>query len=124
MRCAQDQYGDPYILGDEGPGSFDCSGLVYYCLTKCGVSVGRLSAYSYSNKDSWQKIEKYEDLRPGDLLFFKSDSSEKVNHTAIYLGGGQFIHASASKGKVIYSSFDSSPTSYWHRNFVCGRRVF
>ena len=123
IRCARDQLGDPYILGDEGPGSFDCSGLVYYCLKKCGVSVSRLNAYSYSNKESWQKIEKYEDLKAGDLLFFKSDSSAKVNHAAIYIGGGGFIHASASKGMVVQSSFGSS-TSYWHRNFVCGRRVF
>ena len=120
IRCAEDQLGDPYILGDEGPNSFDCSGLVYYCLNKCGIKVGRRNAYTYSNNDSWQRIDSVDDLKKGDLLFFKSDSSAKVNHTAIYLGNKKFIHASASKGEVVHSSF----SSYWYRNFVCGRRVF
>ena len=56
----------------------------------------------------------------GDLIFFKSDKSDKVNHAAIYIGGKKFIHASSSKGKVVQSSF----SDYWYRNFVCGRRVF
>ncbi len=120
MKCAQNQLGDPYVLGDEGPDSFDCSGLVYYCLNKCGVKVSRRNAYTYSNNDNWKKIESVDDLKKGDLLFFKSDSSDKVNHTAIYIGGSKFIHASSSKGQVVQSSF----SAYWYRNFVCGRRVF
>ncbi len=120
VKCAQNQLGDPYVLGDEGPDSFDCSGLVYYCLTKCGVKVGRRNAYTYSNYDKWKRIDSVNDLKKGDLLFFKSDTSDKVNHTAIYIGNKKFIHASASKGKVVQSSF----SDYWYRNFVCGRRVF
>lgn len=120
IKCAQNQLGDPYILGDEGPDSFDCSGLVYYCLTKCGIKVGRRNAYTYSNNDKWKRIDSVDDLKKGDLLFFKSDTSEKVNHTAIYIGNKKFIHASASRGMVVLSSF----SSYWYRNFVCGRRVF
>lgn len=120
IRCAEDQLGDPYILGDEGPNSFDCSGLVYYCLTKCGIKVGRRNAYTYSNYDKWERIDSVDNLKKGDLLFFKSDTSDKVNHTAIYLGNKKFIHASASKGQVVHSSF----SSYWYRNFVCGRRVW
>ncbi|MEG1755082.1 MAG: hypothetical protein RR297_02985 [Clostridia bacterium] len=37
------------------------------------------------------------------------------------MGGGQFVHASSSSGKVITSRIG---TSYWTRNFVNGRRVF
>ena len=120
IKCAQNQLGDPYILGDEGPDSFDCSGLVHYCLNKCGVKVSRRNAYTYSNNDQWERIDSVDDLKKGDLLFFKSDTSSKVNHAAIYIGGKSFIHASASKGMVVQSSF----SSYWYRNFVCGRRVF
>ena len=108
------------MLGDEGPDSFDCSGLVYYCLNKSGVKVSRRNAYTYSNNDSWTRIDSVDDLQKGDLLFFKSDSSSKVNHAAIYIGGKKFIHASSSKGQVVQSSF----SAYWYRNFVCGRRVF
>ncbi len=120
IKCAHNQLGDPYILGDEGPDSFDCSGLVHYCLNKSGIKVGRRNAYTYSNNNDWKRIDSVDELKKGDLLFFKSDTSDKVNHTAIYIGNKQFIHASASKGMVVQSSF----SSYWYRNFVCGRRVF
>ena len=61
------------------------------------------------------------DLQAGDLVFFKNDTSSSVSHTGIYAGGGSFIHASSSAGKVIRSSIS---TAYWTRNFVNGRRVF
>jgi len=70
---------------------------------------------------SWQNVSSISDLVKGDLLFFCDDSSSRVSHTGIYIGGGQFIHASSSKGKVVQSSIS---TSYWTRNFVNGRRVF
>ena len=98
--------------------------MVYYCLRSCGISVSRLSAKSYSNKDSWTRVDSIDSLQAGDLLFFKSDTSDSVNHTAIYIGGGKFIHASSSAGEVVTSSFSSTSTKYWNRNFVCGRRVF
>ena len=120
ISCAENQLGDPYVLGDEGPDSFDCSGLVYYCLKKAGVSVSRRSAHSYSENNSWTLIESIDDLQRGDLLFFNSNTSERVNHTAIYIGGSRFIHASSSKGEVVKSSF----SSYWYEHFVCARRVF
>lgn len=120
ISTAKNQLGDPYVWGDEGPDSFDCSGLVYYCLRKAGVSIGRWNARNYSKNDDWKKISDMSDLKRGDLLFFCSDDESSVNHTAIYIGNEKFIHASSSKGEVVQSSF----SSYWRRNFVCGRRVF
>lgn len=119
--CAADQMGKTYVWGDEGPDSFDCSGLVYYCLKKCGVSVSRTNAKSYSQKSGWTLVSSIDELQKGDLVFFKSDSSDSVSHTGIYIGSGRFIHASSSKGEVVRSSISGD---YWVRNFVCGRRVF
>lgn len=120
-QAAADQLGKPYVWGNKGPDSFDCSGMVYYCLKSCGVKVSRTNAASYAKKDSWALVENISDLKKGDLVFFKSDKEERVSHTGIYIGGGSFIHASSSSGKVIKSSMSGS---YWTRNFVCGRRVF
>ncbi|MCL2696091.1 MAG: peptidoglycan-binding protein [Clostridiales bacterium] len=120
IACANDQLGKPYEWAKRGPDSFDCSGLVYYCLTKAGVKVSRLSSRSYSENSSWTLISEQSDLKTGDLLFFCNDSSPTVSHTGIYIGGNKFIHASSSQGKVMTSSF----SAYWVRNFVCGRRVF
>ena len=120
-EAAAAQMGKPYVWGNRGPDSFDCSGMVYYCLKSCGVNVSRTNAASYAKKDSWTLIESIDSLKKGDLVFFKNDKEERVSHTGIYIGGGAFIHASSSSGKVIKSSMSGA---YWTRNFVCGRRVF
>lgn len=119
VAAAQDQLGKPYIWSTEGPDSFDCSGLVYYCLKQSGHSVSRKSANGFSQNGSWTLITSMSDLKAGDLVFFKSDSKDSVNHTGICISGGTMIHASSSKGQVVKSSLHQS---YWERNFVCGRR--
>ncbi len=121
ISVARAQEGKRYVWSEEGPNTFDCSGLVYYCLRTCGVSVSRYSASGFSQMDGWTAINSISDLSRGDLVFFRSDDENRVNHTGIYLGGDRFIHASSSKGKVVISSISGS---YWVRNFVIGRRVF
>ena len=119
VAAAQDQLGKPYVWSAEGPDSFDCSGLVYYCLRQSGHYASRQSARGYSQNGSWKLITSMDDLQAGDLVFFKSDSSDSVNHTGICISGSTMIHASSSKGQVARSSLHQA---YWERNFVCGRR--
>ncbi len=119
VAAAQDQLGKPYVWSTEGPDSFDCSGLVYYCLKQSGFRVGRQSAKGFSQNGSWKLITSMSDLKAGDLVFFKSDSKNSVNHTGICISSSAMIHASSSKGQVAKSSLHQA---YWERNFVCGRR--
>lgn len=119
VAAAQDQLGKPYVWSAEGPDSFDCSGLVYYCLKQSGHSVSRRNAKGFSQTGSWTLISSMNDLRAGDLVFFKSDSNDNVNHTGICISGSVMIHASSSKGQVVRSNLHQA---YWERNFVCGRR--
>lgn len=119
IKAAESQLGKPYILGDRGPDSYDCSGLVYYCLRKADVYTRRLNAAGFSRVSSWKKIESMSDLKKGDLIFFKSDSSDSVSHVGIYIGSGMMIDASSSEGKVVKRSCRGS---WSKRNFVCGRR--
>ena len=122
VSVASAMLGKPYSWSEESPSKgFDCSGLVYFCLRTCGVSTSRYSAAGFSSVSKWAEITSTGDLQKGDLVFFKNDTSDRVSHTGIYIGGGKFIHASSSSGKVITSSIS---TSYWTRNFVNGRRVF
>lgn len=122
ISVASAMLGKPYSWSEESPSrGFDCSGLVYFCLRTCGVSVSRYSASGFSSVSKWAEITSISDLQKGDLVFFKNDTSDRVSHTGIYAGGGKFIHASSSAGKVITSSIS---TAYWTRNFVNGRRVF
>jgi cell wall-associated NlpC family hydrolase len=120
VSVALGQVGDRYVWGATGPGSFDCSGLVYYSLRRAGVGVSRYNAAGFSQVSSWTRIRSIGALRRGDLIFFRSDSSSRVSHTAIYLGGGRIVHASSSRGRVVVGTLGS----WGYRNFVCGRRVF
>ncbi len=120
IAAAMAQLNKPYVWSEEGPDSFDCSGFVYYSLRLAGISTSRYNAIGYSQVSSWEAVESLSSCRRGDLLFYKSDSNPNVNHTGIYLGNGQFIHASSSAGKVMISS----TTGYYQRNFVIARRIF
>ena len=113
------QLGKPYVWSTEGPDSFDCSGLVYYCLRQAGVKVSRYTAAGYSQVESWDLISRQSDLKRGDLVFF-SNSSGHINHVGIYLGYNSYIHASSSAGEVVISSWNNWAVT----NFELGRRVF
>lgn len=120
IAAAASQLNKPYVWGDEGSVGFDCSGLVYYSLRCSGVSIKRYSAYGFSQVESWAFISDMSQLRRGDLIFFRSDSSSNISHVGIYLGDNTYIHASSSAGRVIISSW----SNWASRNLVGGRRVF
>ena len=101
ISAAKKQLGDSYILGKSGPDSFDCSGLVVYCLRQANVYTRRLNAAGLSKTTSWTKISDLDDVQRGDLLFFKSDDSSTIGHVGIYIGGGEMIDASSANGKVV-----------------------
>ncbi|MBX9449881.1 MAG: C40 family peptidase [Taibaiella sp.] len=63
-----------------------------------------------------KKIGSKDELREGDLVFFKI-RSRAISHVGIYLADGKFAHASSSKGVVI-SSLDQD---YWSK-ILCRRR--
>jgi peptidoglycan hydrolase-like protein with peptidoglycan-binding domain len=113
------QVGKPYVLGGNGPSSYDCSGLAYYAMTNAGFSVSRLSASAYSGNTAWAKVTGTSSLQKGDLVFFHSDTSSYISHMGIYIGNGQFVHASSGQGKVMVSSFGS----YWTGVYSFARRV-
>lgn len=119
IATAKKQLGDTYILGKSGPDSFDCSGLVVYCLRSANVYTRRLNAAGLSKTTSWTKVSDLDDVKRGDLLFFKSDDSSSIGHVGIYIGSGEMIDASSANGKVVRRG---AKTSYWRRNFVVARR--
>ena len=119
IEVAKDKLGCKYVLGNTGPNSFDCSGLVYYCLKQAGSNRRRLTAAGYSQVDDWEKITKMSNLKRGDLIFFYNNAYSKVGHVGIVVSSGEMIDASSANGKVVRRSYTSS---YWKSHFVCGRR--
>ena len=123
LECARSKLGKPYDSRHNfGPNSFDCIGFTYWCYKQVGVKLED-STKDQVNDDRFMEVS-YDELAPGDLVYFHTDTDSKASHAAIYLGGGEIIHASYTAGEVIISEMVSSKSDYYKRNFHCARRVF
>ncbi|MCX7711598.1 MAG: NlpC/P60 family protein [Clostridia bacterium] len=107
--------GVPYVWGGTSPSGFDCSGFVHYTLLKNGITIPRTTELQY-NAGSWVSKDK---IRPGDLVFFTT-YRPGPSHVGIYIGNGQFIHASSGAEKVTISDFNKS---YYAERFIGAKRV-
>jgi cell wall-associated NlpC family hydrolase len=98
----------PYIWGDEGPNSFDCSGLVYAAYRSAGLSWpnwDRLNSALYSG---YTKHVSLNELQPGDLLFYSYKGTiSTIHHITIYAGGGMMWEANSKSKGLLYSSIYS-----------------
>jgi peptidoglycan DL-endopeptidase CwlO len=104
--------GTPYHWGEEGPGGFDCSGLVQWAYARQGVHIPRVTsqqirAGTYVPKDR---------LAPGDLVFFDGG-----HHVGMYLGHGAFVQAPHTGDVVKVSTLDSG---YYASEYFAGIRVY
>lgn len=107
--------GRPYVWGAEGPRSFDCSGFTKYVYKAFGVN---LPHYTGSQIGQGSSVSR-KNLIQGDLIFFNTDGS--VSHVGIYIGGGEFIHASSGSRKVTVSNLSQD---YYNKRFAGARRIF
>ncbi|MGM9589239.1 MAG: NlpC/P60 family protein [Faecousia sp.] len=115
LAVAQQFIGTPYVFGGASPDGFDCSGLVYYCLTLLGYSSYRTAADQYNMGYSIDSGS----LQAGDLVFFANTYQPGISHVGIYAGGGQFLHAPGDGGSVCYSSL----SGYWADHYYGARRL-
>jgi cell wall-associated NlpC family hydrolase len=93
VSAAMGQLGVPYRFAAESPGvAFDCSGLTKYAWGQAGVYLPHQSGAQYGSIPHISQGE----IQPGDLIFYKTP----IGHVAIYIGGGQMIHAPRS-GDVV-----------------------
>ena len=113
------QVGKGYVLGTQGPTTYDCSGLAYYAITNAGYSATRMSAAAYFTNSAWSSVSGISNLKKGDLIFFRSETSSNITHMGIYTGDGQFVHASSGQAKVMVSTL----STYWTNLYMGARRV-
>ena len=114
VATAKQYLGYKYTYGGSSPSTgFDCSGFTSYVFKQHGISLNRTAAAQYSNGVAVSRAN----LQPGDLVMFGKSG---INHVAIYIGGGQIIHASTPSTGV---RIDSLSTGYYNNNYVGARRV-
>lgn len=115
VAYAKQFLGYPYVYGGVSPSGFDCSGFAKYVYAHFGVE---LSHSSSAQINSGVRVSANE-LQPGDLVFFAQTSSGSISHVGIYIGNGEFIHASSPSTGVIISSMSSHSA----RGFVGACRI-
>lgn len=114
---AQNYLGCNYVYGGNGPSSFDCSGFVKYIYGQFGYTLNRTASDQLKNGISIEKSE----LQAGDLVFFNNGRTSKpVSHVGLYIGNGDFIHASTESKGVRIDNLDSG---HYAGVYVYARRI-
>ena len=108
--------GVPYVWAGTSPYGFDCSGFVYYVFTENGYTVNRTAASLYNNGTAVDRSE----LIPGDIICFTDGSYYNIGHVGIYVGDGNFIHASSGAGYVTTNSLSEN---YYNSHYYGARRI-
>lgn len=115
ISTAKKYIGVPYKFGGTTPKAFDCSGYLQYVFAQNGYTIPRTADEQYK---LGKKTTNTKQLVPGDLVFFTTYEAG-ASHCGIYLGNGQFIHTSSSKGVRI----DKLDDSYWKPRYFGGKHI-
>ena len=118
IELAKRFLGLPYLWGGRSSFGYDCSGFTQMLMRARGVNMPR----DADQQAAWTGLIAVErkDLQAGDLLFFGS-APDKITHTGMYIGDGQFIHDTTNGHPVVQiSRLDDDP---WTHLLVASRRV-
>jgi cell wall-associated NlpC family hydrolase len=98
------QLGTPYRWGGEGPGGFDCSGLVQAAYASAGIWLPRVAQAQY-DATAGEAVPTGQPLAPGELVFFGADPAD-VTHVGIVVSPGQMVDAPHTGAVVRIESYD------------------
>lgn len=118
IETARKYLGIPHCMGGTTRKCMDCSGFV---LTVYGTYGIDLPHNAQEQSKFGTKIERKDELRKGDLVFFSGSYQTKnsITHSGIYAGNNTFIHTSSGKGVTITSLNDP----WWKNKFAFGTRI-
>ncbi|HWB38560.1 MAG TPA: C40 family peptidase [Rugosimonospora sp.] len=101
LAWAQAEIGKPYVYGDEGPDTFDCSGLMQYVFGEVGILLPRTA------HEQQKATTPVSNPQPGDLVFY----GDPATHVGLYIGSGQMISA-PHPGATVHITGVGNPTGY------------
>ena len=111
VEYAKQFVGNPYVWGGTSlTKGADCSGFVQSIFKNFGIKLDRTARAQAKNGTAIKESE----LQPGDLVFYRKNGT--INHVALYIGGGQVVHASNEKDGIKISKYN-------YRTPACCRRM-
>ena len=116
LKKIDEWWATPYCLGGSSKACVDCSYFTLDVMQNIyNINLKRTAAeqYEQSAKINW------DELKEGDLIFFKTEGRRAISHVGIYLTNNKFVHASTSQGVTISDLADP----YWQRRLYSLGRV-
>jgi cell wall-associated NlpC family hydrolase len=98
----------PYVWGNEGPNSFDCSGLVYAAYKYAGLGWPNWDRLNSGLYYTYTKQVPIAEMQPGDLIFYSYKGTQStIHHMSIYAGNGMMWEARSTATGLKYSNIYS-----------------
>ena len=115
LKKIDEWIGTPYVYGGSSKNGVDCS---YFALDVMQGTFNKKLNRTAAEQYLQSKRINWDELKEGDLIFFKTEGPNKVSHVGIYLTNNKFVHASSKKGVTIS---DLSEPFYQRTLFSMGR---
>lgn len=122
VEASQTYLGVPYVWGGNTREGIDCSGFVKAVYESLGLTLPRVSGDQATvGYDVPHNVAAGEWTRwaPGDRMYFACHHP-RIDHTAMYIGNGLFIHASMGHNHAV--AIDRVDNAYYSGHLVAVRR--